>query len=112
MKNNFRELGPLLPLDTPLKVQIDPSNICNFKCLFCPTGDDQLLSNVTYRENKIMSLKRYKFVLDGLKDFPQKIKVLRFAKDGEPLINKNLHKMIEYAKKLDIADKINLITNG
>ena len=36
----------VLPLNVPLVIFIDPSNVCNFKCIFCPTGDDKLLSKI------------------------------------------------------------------
>ena len=35
----YKRLGDNLPLDTPWSMMIDPSNLCNFKCIFCPTND-------------------------------------------------------------------------
>ena len=31
-------LAELLPLKVPYSLNIDPSNVCNFRCTFCPTG--------------------------------------------------------------------------
>ena len=28
----------ILPLKVPMLIWIDPTNMCNFKCVFCPTG--------------------------------------------------------------------------
>ena len=43
----------VLPLNVPLVIFIDPSNVCNFKCVFCPTGDDKLLSQVNRPKGKV-----------------------------------------------------------
>ena len=36
-------LAEKIPLPAPYVVYIEPSNLCNFKCIFCPTGDPELL---------------------------------------------------------------------
>lgn len=44
--------------------------------------------------------------------FEKKTKVLRVNGFGEPLLNKDFCKMIKYAKKKDVAEWIETITNG
>ena len=34
-------------LSTPFIIFIDPSDACNFKCSFCPTGDIELMKRAT-----------------------------------------------------------------
>ena len=51
-------------------------------------------------------------MIDELSLFPEKIKVLRLYKDGEPLLNKNLAKMIAYAKNSGNVPYIDTTTNG
>tara|TARA_B110000858_G_C17688643_1_gene420180 strand:- start:653 stop:823 length:171 start_codon:yes stop_codon:yes gene_type:complete len=36
-------LKDYLPLAMPVSIMIDPSNLCNYKCNFCPTSDNELL---------------------------------------------------------------------
>jgi len=45
-------------------------------------------------------------------DFPDKIKVLRLYKDGEPLMNRNLPEMIVMAKESGYFDTVDTTTNG
>ena len=48
----------ILPLKVPMLIWIDPTNMCNFKCVFCPTGDDELLRSVG-RPKGMMNMKTY-----------------------------------------------------
>ena len=56
----------ILPLRVPLLVWIDPTNMCNFKCVFCPTGDSELLKKVG-RPKGIMTKKTFNKVVNDLK---------------------------------------------
>jgi cyclic pyranopterin phosphate synthase len=47
-----------------------------------------------------------------IQDFELPIKAIHFQGMGEPLINKDLPKMIVYCKEKGIAERLNLITNG
>lgn len=42
----------------------------------------------------------------------RKSEKLRLFKVGEPLLNKNVCEMIHYAKSADVAEKIEITTNG
>lgn len=104
-------LETVIPLATPFVVFLDPSNVCNFTCDFCPTGNSKF--NIRkYRKPEIMELGLYKKIIDDLCDMPGKIKVLRLYKDGESLLNPNLAKMIKYAKETGRFKQIDLTTNG
>jgi len=104
-------LQEVIPLSTPFVLFIDPASKCNFQCTFCPTGDRDLIEK-TGRFQGVLKLERFKKIIDELSLFPEKIKVLRMYKDGEPLLNKNLAKMIEYAKQSGNVPYIDTTTNG
>lgn len=104
-------LGQVIPLETPFVVFIDPSSACNFKCTFCPTGDRELIRS-TGRYQGVLHLDEYEKVLRDIADFPDKLKVLRLYKDGEPLLNRNLPRMIRMAREADVAGLIDTTTNG
>ncbi|MBI9113155.1 radical SAM/SPASM domain-containing protein [Maridesulfovibrio ferrireducens] len=104
-------LQDVIPLESPFLVFIDPSNICNFKCTFCPTGNEKLLQK-TARKKNVMTLKIFKKIIDDIGHFPNKLKVLRLYKDGEPFLNPNLEKMVEYAKKNSNIQRVETTTNG
>ncbi len=104
-------LQDVIPLSTPFVLFVDPASKCNFQCTFCPTGDRELIKN-TGRYQGLLKFDVFKKIIDELADFPEKIKVLRMYKDGEPLLNKNLAKMIAYAKESGHVPYIDTTTNG
>ena len=108
---NRTKLENVIPLATPFVIFVDPADICNFKCTFCPTGDQDLMKSVG-RPLKVMKFDLYTKIIDDIAEFDQKIKVLRLYKDGEPLLNKKLPQMIKYAKDKGVADKIDTTTNA
>ena len=111
MESPYTRLKDILPLETPLTLMIDPANMCNFRCTFCPTGDYELLESVK-RPIGMMDFDLFCKIIDDLAEFPEKVKSLRLYKDGEPFLNRNIVKMIVYAKKKDVAEEIYIISNG
>ena len=59
-----------------------------------------------------MSLDTFKMAIDGLKEFPDKLKMISFDGWGEPMLNPELPEMIAYAKQADVADRLELVTNS
>ncbi len=108
---NRTPLQDVIPIETPFLLYLDPSSLCNFKCQFCPSGHRNLIENVGYKRS-IMELELFYKIIDDLKEFNNPIKFLRMNKIGEPFLNKNLEKMIDYAKKSGKIEKIDLATNG
>lgn len=104
-------LQDVIPLSTPFVVFVDPASACNFSCPFCPTGHRDMIDK-TGRFQGVMKLPLFKKIIDDLKEFEKPIKVLRMYKDGEPFLNKNLAKMIAYAKKSGSIEYIDTTTNA
>jgi Predicted Fe-S oxidoreductases len=44
--------------------------------------------------------------------FPQKLRCYVFAGIGEPLLHRDIAKMVRYAVNRDIAERIDIVTNG
>ena len=100
-----------LPLDTPLVVQVFPIYKCNLSCRFChfsidPSERDFVTTYAT------MTFETFKNAIDGMHEFPRKTRVLRFVGMGEPLLNTALCEMIRYAREKNVADKVEVLTNG
>ncbi len=108
---NRTKLEKVIPLNTPFVIFVDPSDRCNFKCKFCPTGDKQLMKNIG-RPLKIMNFELFKKIVDDISEFEQPVKVLRLYKDGEPLLNPRLADMIQYAKNSPKILSIDTTTNA
>ena len=113
---NRIKLEESVPLPSPLVIFVEPTNLCNLKCVFCPTSDEKLLKEVG-RPKGSMPLELFQKIVDDCKAFKGQdgnpgINVFYVHKDGEPLLHKNIVEMISYAKKANIAKEIRLITNG
>ena len=95
VNTNRHELYTVLPLKTPYSLYVDVCNACNFKCKFCA---------IQYANKKLpfrkmcMDYDLFRKVIDDLRKFPEPLKMLRLAANGEPLLNKRLPEMIEYAR--------------
>lgn len=66
----------------------------------------------TGRYQGVLDFELFKKIIGDLRLFPDSIKVLRMYKDGEPLLNKNLAKMISYAKESGRVPYIDTTTNA
>jgi radical SAM protein with 4Fe4S-binding SPASM domain len=108
---NRTRLEEVIPLETPFVVFLDPSDHCNFRCKFCPTGNSRLMKKVQ-RPLGFMDFDLYKKIIDDLSAFKKPIKVLRLYKDGEPLLNPKLADMIRYGKDSGCALQIDTTTNA
>ncbi|MEA3348506.1 MAG: radical SAM protein, partial [Pseudomonadota bacterium] len=105
------KLSEVLPLDTPYVVQIFPIYACNFKCNYCIFSIAKDKRN--FISDKIsMDFALYKKCIDELAAFPNKIKVLRFVGIGEPLLHKDIARMIEYATSKKVANTVEILTNA
>lgn len=105
-------LADRLPLDVPFSLQIDPSNQCNFRCTFCPTGHPDLLERVRQSPGQLLDWALYERLVDDLKAFGRPLKTLSLHKDGEPLLHPRLPDMVALARQAGVAERIVLLTNG
>lgn len=110
-----RHLYRFLPSDFPLTVHIDPCNICNFKCIFCPTADVELLKEVN-RKACMMKEELFRKVIDDLSFLLKRknsvINCIHLYKDGEPLLNPSFCDMVRYARRNGVARVLSTTTNG
>ncbi len=104
-------LETVIPLSTPYLMFIDPSDMCNAKCSWCPSGNIKLLKSVG-RKPQLMNFELYKKIIDDLCNMPEWIKTLRLYADGEPLLNPFFPDMVRYAKNTGIFGQIDTITNA
>ena len=106
------QLHKCLPLATPLSLHIFPSFFCNLKCNYClhclPQNE---LEKISFKKQS-MPFDIYQKAIDGLLEFPQKLKALIFAGHGEPLIHQDIVKMVKYAKQKDVSERIEIVTNA
>jgi radical SAM protein with 4Fe4S-binding SPASM domain len=102
-------LETVIPLSTPYLVFLDPSDKCNAKCSWCPTGSGEASK---YKKAQLMDFDLYRKIIDDLCDMPEPIKTLRLYKDGEPLLNPRFPDMVRYAKDTGRFGQVDTTTNG
>lgn len=105
------QLETVIPLKTPFVVHIETHNVCNFKCKFCTEANDELYRKYDIKRG-FMSYDVFCKVIDDMKEFPTKVKGLYLYLGGEPLLHKDMPKMIKYAKDSNIAEEIIIFSNG
>lgn len=82
----------------PYWLTIDPANFCTLRCPFCPTGQGR-----GSRTNGLLSWDNFRKVMDELGPY---LIHIDFCNWGEPLLNKDIYKMVQYAKQYGIDTKI------
>ena len=109
---NRTRLETVIPLQTPFIINIDPADICNFQCKFCPTGDRELMKSIPGRNHGLMDWNLYTKIIDDIATFENRVKVIRLYKDGEPLLNPRFADMVRYAKESGCCDRVDTTTNA
>ncbi len=108
-----QRLEQVVPLEAPFSVQLDVCSACNMKCSFCFHSDLEAIEREHVRFG-MMDYALFTKIIDDMRAGwgRAKVKKLRLFKVGEPLLNPNLCKMVEYAKKSEVAECIEITTNG
>jgi radical SAM protein with 4Fe4S-binding SPASM domain len=83
-------------------VQIESTNKCNAKCVFCPRDD-------MFRPEGIMDMDLYRKVVDECAALG--ITHIRVHNYGEPFLDRELVEKVRYAKEKGIAE-VGMISNG
>lgn len=108
---NRQNLMEVLPLCKPFTVLIEPSSLCNFKCIQC----FQSIKGESYftRTRGNMPMARFRRVIEQLKAWPgPKIKVLKLSLYGEPLVHPDFCDMLRAARETDVTERIETTTNA
>lgn len=102
-------IASALPLEGPLALNLETTNVCNFRCKMCPVSfadyEEQVGGITTLPRERISRL------FDELIGFPR-LRVLRFHSEGEPLINKDLPALIRECSDKQVAERSELTSNG
>ena len=93
-----RERAPRMPEI----VQIESTNICNAKCVFCPRDE-------MHRRQGVMSVDLFRKVVDECVELG--ITHVRMHNYGEALIDRRLVEKVRYAKEKGIQE-VGMISNG
>jgi radical SAM protein with 4Fe4S-binding SPASM domain len=106
-----QNLRDILPLVKPFTILVEPSSLCNFKCIQC----FQSIDNDSYftRSRASMPLDRFERIIAQLKDWPgPRLKVLKLSLYGEPLVSPIFRDILSLARGADVAERIEVTTNA
>ncbi|CAB1064782.1 hypothetical protein D1BOALGB6SA_9579 [Olavius sp. associated proteobacterium Delta 1] len=105
------KLETVVPLQTPYSVHIDVCSFCNFKCNFCFQADEEAARKKSLKRG-LMDLGLFEKIVDDLTHFKAKMKKVKIGLHGEPTMHPLLPQMIRYLKSKNVANTIELFTNG
>ena len=108
-------LKNILPIDVPMCISIEPSNLCNFKCVMCYHGNNENAENAKPLKN--MDWTVFEKILADIKIWISasgggRIRLVKLYSLGEPLINPQCMDMVRALKEADVAESIEITTNG
>ena len=89
--------------DYPPYLQIEPSSICNFRCVFCFETD----TNFTNKKNGFMGKMKVELFKKIIDDARGKIEFISLASRGEPFVNDKIEEMLKYTNGKFLGLKIN-----
>ena len=89
--------------DFPPCLQIEPSSVCNYRCVFCIQTDQQFTKK-SGGHMGVMSLETFTRIIDQAEG---RCEAITLASRGEPLLCRDLKKMLAYAGGKFLALKLN-----
>jgi sulfatase maturation enzyme AslB (radical SAM superfamily) len=87
----------------PPCVQIEPTSICNYRCVFCYQTDLKLTQG-RHGHMGMMSLDTFKHIVDQIEG---EVEAVTLASRGEPMMAKQIIPMLEYLSGKFLGLKIN-----
>lgn len=115
LKNYYAEarrvLMDVIPLEKPLCLSIEPTNLCNFKCTMCFHGNNEYAEDAKPLKN--MDMNCFNKIIDDIKNWGgDRIKLIKLYSLGEPLLHPAICEMVKIIKEANICDKIEITTNA
>lgn len=103
--NRKKRLQDSLPTPYPFAIAVELSNDCNSNCFMCPRKD-------LTRAVGGMSFSLFKKIIDELHENKVLLRKMFLYWMGEPLLNVNFDKMINYTREKNVAEMIVMATNA
>lgn len=102
-----------IPLEVPLCISIEPTNICNFKCQMCFQSTEE------YKKQggpfSLMEMDLFDKVLADIEELVscgKKIKLIKLYSTGEPLLHPGIGEMLKRIKNADVCMQTEITSNA
>ena len=89
--------------DYPPCLQIEPTSICNYRCIMCYQSDSNFVGKSKGYMGH-MDIDMFKRIVD---EIAGKVEAVTLASRGEPLLHKDIVGMLEYCRNKFLALKLN-----
>lgn len=103
------DLAVASPLPHPLTIYVEPTNVCNFRCSFCPESLDDYQS--VAGGHHMMSIDAFKTLCEQTLALGR-LRVMQFYMMGEPFANKMLPDFVLIARRMNVADRLIVTSNA
>ncbi len=87
----------------PPVIQIEPTSICNYRCIMCYQAD----KSFSNKSNGFMGHMKFETFKQCIDELEGNVEAITFASRGEPTLNKDFIKMLEYSNGKFLALKLN-----
>lgn len=106
IKKTEKWLLDLINVDRYLPIQMDITNLCNLRCKHC--------YHTNHKNDGAIDINSWKSILDQYKNLVIKLKFRPYVIicGGEPLLNQNIFKLLDFITNLLPQSKISILTNG
>ncbi|MDR0221799.1 MAG: radical SAM protein [Lachnospiraceae bacterium] len=108
--DNRKTLRDIIPLEKPFTLVVEPSSLCNFRCIMCYHSTK---ANDYFNANKrLMPFDLYELLIKQAAEWEgDRFKVLKLSLYGEPLMNPEFCRMLALAHEKQIAERIETTSN-
>ena len=89
--------------DYPPYLQIEPTSVCNYRCVFCYQTDEEF----TTKSKGFMGAMSFDLFKEIIDQVLGKVEFFSLASRGEPLLCKDIDRMLEYCSGKFLGLKIN-----
>lgn len=111
LRNGQRiNLASVVPLAAPFTLHIEPTNICNFRCSYCPESLPEF-ETISGGWHKLAN-NQIEHIYDNIKALGSPLKTINFYMMGEPFAHPGLPDMIARARQLNLADRLIVTSNA
>ena len=100
----LHSLQEMLPLQFPVALDLETTNLCNLDCFFCPRKE-------AHKGEGLMEYELFTRIVDECAKLGP-IRKIGLHKDGEPLAHPRIVEMVRYIRDQRAADVISFTSNG
>ena len=105
-------LHEVIPLETPLAIDLHVTHYCNFKCNYCVLSASEEQIKKSGFPLEVMSWDLFERFIDQIKEFKDPIKMITMSGVGEATTHPRIVDMVRELRKSGKVKTIQIVSNG